>query len=143
MVSAAAANAVSSGSGTVTISGLSFGTSSPTATASLASADVCSSTAWTSETTVACAPRVYGGSTVRTTVSASAMVGTLTGRFSFDSAVASDMGRNSPHSGHAVTITGLSFGTVDPTATATLAAADVCVSSAWTSATTLACAPPA
>jgi hypothetical protein len=86
VVSTAMANAVSSGSGTVTISGLSFGTSSPTATASLATADVCSSTAWTSATTVACAPQAYSGSAVRIAVSVSAVVGTVAGPFSFDGA---------------------------------------------------------
>jgi hypothetical protein len=145
VVSTAAANAVSSGSGTVTISGLSFGTSSPTATASLATADVCGSTAWTSATTVACAPRAYSGSTVRTMVSVSAMVGTLTGRFSFDNAVASDVQSNSPHSGHAsLTVSGLNFGVADQTITAGLEQGvqgdlEVCFTSAWSSATTVAC----
>ena len=89
VVSTATANAVSSGSGTVTISGLSFGTSSPTATASLytlATADVCGSTAWTSATTVACASRACSGSAVRIAVSVGAVVGTVAGQFSFDGA---------------------------------------------------------
>jgi hypothetical protein len=86
-VSTGAANAVPSGSGTVTISGLSFVTADPTATASLAAADVCCSSAWTSATSVACAPQAYGGSTaVRTAVSVGAIAGTLTGQFSFDGA---------------------------------------------------------
>ncbi len=45
-----------------------------------------------------------------------------------------------PSGGGTVTIGGLSFGAVGPTATASLTAADVCGSSAWTSATTVACA---
>jgi hypothetical protein len=145
VVSTATANAVSSGSGTVTINGLNIGTSSPTATASLATADVCGSTAWTSATTVACTPRPYGGSVVQTAVSASAMVGTRTGRFSFDDAVASDMRRNSPHSGHAsLTVSGLNFGVADRTITAGLEQGvqgdlGVCFTSAWSSATTVAC----
>ncbi len=44
-----------------------------------------------------------------------------------------------PSGGGTVTIGGLSFGLVGPTATASLSAADVCGSSAWTSATTVAC----
>ncbi len=145
MASTATANTVSSGSGTITISGLSFGASSPTATASLATADVCGSTTWTSTTTVACAPQAYGGSAVRTTVSVGAMVGTLTGRFSFDNAVASDMRRNSPHSGHAsLTVSGLNFGVADQTLTAGLEQGvqgdlGVCFTSAWSSETTVAC----
>jgi hypothetical protein len=84
VVSTAAANTGPSGGGTVTISGLSFGISSPTPTATLAAADVCGSSAWTSATTVACGPAAYGGSAVRTAVSVSTVVGTLTGLFSFD-----------------------------------------------------------
>jgi hypothetical protein len=145
VVSTAAANAVSSGSGTVAISGLSFGTSSPTATASLAAADVCSSTAWTSATAVACAPQAHVGTAVRTAVSVSAIVGSLTRQFSFDSAVVSDMQRNSPHSGHAsLTVSGLNFGVADQTITAALKQGvpddlGVCFTSSWSSATTVAC----
>jgi hypothetical protein len=84
VVSTAAANAAPSGSGTVTISGLSFGISSPTPTATLAAADVCGSSAWTSATTVACAPQAYGGTAVRTALSVSGVAGTLTGQLSFD-----------------------------------------------------------
>jgi hypothetical protein len=81
------ANAVMSGSGTVTISGLSFGIVGPTATASLTAADVCGSSAWTSATTVACAPQAHGTTVVRTAVSVSGVAGTLTGQFSFDGAL--------------------------------------------------------
>jgi hypothetical protein len=78
---------MSSGGGTVTIGGLSFGTAGPTATASLTTADACGSSAWTSATAVACAPQAYGGSAaVRTAVSVSGVAGTLTGQFSFDGA---------------------------------------------------------
>ena len=88
-VSASSANAVlSGGGGTVTISGLSFGAAGPTATASLTASEACGSSAWTSATTVACAPQAYGGSAaVRTAVSVSAVAGTLTGQFSFDGAL--------------------------------------------------------
>ena len=78
---------VVSSSGSVTISGLSFGRSDFTPTASLAVTDVCSSSAWTSATTVACAPQAYGGSAAgRTAVSVSAVAGTFVGQFSFDGA---------------------------------------------------------
>ena len=81
------ANAAPSGGGTVTIGGLSFGAVGATATASLTAADVCGSSAWTSATTVACAPQAYGGSAVVTTITISAVLGTLAGRFSFDGAM--------------------------------------------------------
>ena len=88
MVSTAVANAAPSGGRTVTISGLSFGAAGPTATASLTAADVCGSSAWTSATTVACAPQAYGGTAeVRTAVSVSGVAGTVTGQLSFDGAM--------------------------------------------------------
>ncbi len=88
VVSSASANSVSCAGGTVTIGGLSFGTAGPTATASMTAADVCGSSAWSSATTVACAPQAYRGWTaVRTAVSVSGVAGTLTGRFSFDGAL--------------------------------------------------------
>ena len=84
VVSTTPANAAPSGGGTVTISGLSFGSSAFTLTASLGAEDACGSTAWTSATTAACAPSVYSGSSVRVAVSVNAVVGTLTAQFSFD-----------------------------------------------------------
>ena len=88
MVSGTApANAAPSGSGTVTISGLSFGVVDPTPTAALTAADACGSMAWTSATTVACAPPAYGGTAVRTAMSVSGVAGTLTGQLSFDGAM--------------------------------------------------------
>ena len=85
-MSTVSANAAPSGSGAVTIGGLSFGVVGATATASLATADVCGSSAWTSATTVACAPQAHGGTAVRTAVSVSGVAGTVTGQLSFDGA---------------------------------------------------------
>ena len=87
-MSTVSANAVPGGGGAVTVSGLSFGSFSASVTASLTTADVCGSSAWTSATTVACAPQAYGGSAaVRTAVSVSGVAGTLTGWLSFDGAL--------------------------------------------------------
>ncbi len=86
-MSTVTANAAPSGSGTVSISGLSFGVVDPTPTAALTAADACGSSAWTSATTVACAPQGYGGTLVRTAVSVSGVAGTLTGQLSFDGAI--------------------------------------------------------
>jgi hypothetical protein len=81
-------NVGATGGGTITISGLGFGGLVVTPSASLGDAlgvaDMCGSATWTSATTVACGPAAYGGSAVRTAVSVSAVVGTLTGLFSFD-----------------------------------------------------------
>ncbi len=71
------------GSGIVTIGGLGFGGLVVTPSASLAMAELCGSTAWTSATTVACGLATYGGSIVRTAVSVGAVAGTLM-MFSFD-----------------------------------------------------------
>jgi len=77
-------NVGATGGGTITIGGLGFGGLVVTPSATLGVADMCGSTAWTSSTTVTCGPAAYGGSIVRTAVSVSAVVGTLTGLFSFD-----------------------------------------------------------
>ena len=156
--------------GTITIGGLDFASSALTPTASVAAEQVCGSTAWTSATTVACAPPAYDGSPVRTAVTVSAAIGTLPGQFSFDGSpaagdcelatsflllvslgmfagaapVVSMASANVVQSGGGtVTITGLSFGTDGRTPTASLNAANPCSSSAWTSATTVACTPRA
>ena len=78
-------NVGATGGATITIGGLGFGGLVVTPSASLGVADMCGSTAWTSTTTVACGPAAYVGSAVRTAVSVSAVAGTLTGQFSFDS----------------------------------------------------------
>ena len=89
VVSMVSANAVQSGGGTVTISGLSFGMDRRTPTATLDVSEPCGSTSWTSTTTVACTPQAYGGTAVlRTALSVSAVVGTVLGQFSFDGAFA-------------------------------------------------------
>jgi hypothetical protein len=74
--------------GSVTIIGMSFGAAAATPTASLTTAEPCSSTAWASATAVACAPAAYSGSAMRKAVSVSAAAGTSIGQFSFDSAPA-------------------------------------------------------
>ena len=78
-------NVGATGGGTITIGGLGFGGLVVTPSASLGVGDMCGSAAWTSATTVACGAAGYSGSAVRTAVSVSAVAGTLTGHFSFDS----------------------------------------------------------
>ena len=170
-----------SGGGTVTISGLSFGTDRRTPTAILDVSELCGSTSWTSTTTVACTPQAYGGTAVlRTAVSLSAVVGTVLGQFSFDGtcACAAAVGkpetrgrlrigsRRSSHrcfvavaapcvsmsspsnvgatGGGTITIGGLGFGGgLVVTPSASLGVGDMCGSTTWTSATTVACGPAA
>ena len=183
VVSATTANAAPTAGGTVTISGLSFGAAGASVTASLTAADTCGSSAWTSATTVVCAPQAYGGTGgVRTAVSVSGVAGTLTVKFSFDGACATFIGSSRARSGSArrcigsqiswhphpcfdtvaapcvsmsspsnvgatgggtITIGGLGFGGLVVTPSASLGVADMCGSTAWTSATTVACGPAA
>jgi hypothetical protein len=80
-----AANLGLTASGIVTLSGLSFGGTNFTSTAALTISDACSSTAWTSSTTLACRGQAYtAGSSLCTTVTISGIAGTWSGRFSFD-----------------------------------------------------------
>ena len=153
------------GSGTITIGGLSFGGLVVTPSASLAVAELCGSTAWTSATTVACEPATYRGSVVRMAVSVSAVAGTLM-MFSFDcmnarmrsegfvdaavlllvaapvvSVSSLDNSNLAKSAGSTVTICGLGFGSSNVSPTASLTIADNCFSTAWTSVTTVMCAP--
>jgi surface protein len=83
--SGAARNCAPSGGSSVTVTGLNFGAGELSASGSLTSVDACSTSTWTSATSVGCAPQAYGGSAaVRIAVSLSAVVGTLTGQLSFD-----------------------------------------------------------
>ena len=84
------ANVVQSGGeSSVTISGLSFGSSMASGTASLEADGACASTAWTSSTSVGCAGATLSGSGRRTAVSVSGLVGTMTSGLSFDAPVVS------------------------------------------------------
>ena len=86
----AVSNAATSGGSTVTISGLNFGyhTATPTATMNDAA---CSTTAWSSATTVQCSGAAGSGPAVQATLSVAATVGTRLNVFSFDAPVVSFM----------------------------------------------------
>ena len=152
----------------MTISGLNFNSIEPSATASLGVSAACSSTSWTSATTVACSPVFYssgGGGMRRTVLTVSALVGTSASGlvFSFDGKyvirlagracrthtairlrAAPVMSGISPYNvpqtgGGLVTISGLNFNSIEPSATASLGVSVACSSTSWTSATTVAC----
>ena len=84
VVSNVAANALPTGGGTVTISGLNFAAIDPTGTASLELSVQCSSASWTSATLVTCDAASIGGGRSGTTVTVAAVVGSLIGQFSYD-----------------------------------------------------------
>ena len=142
VASFARSNAVVSGRGSVTVSGLSFGLSEHTATASMSSVP-CVTSAWQSSTSLQCLAsdaRSSGGQLMHTSeVTVSGFVGTGLELFSFDAAVASSVELNAPHSGDgSVTVSGLGFGLFEYTATAALGSA-ACSTSLWTSGTSVAC----
>ncbi len=79
-------NTALSGRGIITISGLSFAdTANFTPTSSVLLSSACSSTAWTSLTSVSCTPQAYKGGALCVGVTLSGVVGTRSARFSFDS----------------------------------------------------------
>ncbi len=78
------ANAAETGGASVTISGLNFASNDPSPSASLELSVQCSSTSWTSATTLACAAASYNGGTRRTALTVADLVGTRTGQFSYD-----------------------------------------------------------
>ena len=81
---AAGRNLATSAGTSVTISGLGFGWLDTSATASQTTEDVCSTSAWTSATTVACSPAEHRGWPVRAAVSVSGVCGSGMGLISFD-----------------------------------------------------------
>ena len=80
-----APNVPRSGAGSVTIAGLHFGPWNLTPTASLEDSDeaACTTSSWTSVTTIACNARMLKGSRVREGMTVAGMVGTAFS-FSFD-----------------------------------------------------------
>mgnify|MGYP002831402822 CR=1 FL=1 len=140
-----AANAVMSGYGSVTVSGLSFRYVEYTATAQLVSA-VCETASWSSGSSVRCmASSLWDAEAslydaMRTVqVSVGGVVGTQTEGFSFDAPAVSFVGSNAAVSGRgSVTVSGLSFGLAEHTATAAVGS-EPCVTVSWSSLTSLAC----
>ena len=126
------------GGASVTLLGLNFGYVNTTASTSVASA-ACQSEQWMSQTSMRCLPAGLESVELVTCVTVVSVVGTDLGRFSFDSAVLSQIWRNTPHTGgSSVTVTGLNFGYSEYTATAMLSSA-VCMTSSWASTTTVVC----
>jgi hypothetical protein len=106
-------NVAASGSSTVTISGLNFGSYSFTPSGRMG-ADLCASASWTSQTTLQCG--MVGGTTLApsyTKVTVGAVVGTRASvTFTFDAPAVSFLAPGNVVScgGSAVSIDGLSFG---------------------------------
>jgi len=133
-------NAPTSGFAGVTISGMSFGTSDFTASATLGNA-LCATTSWSTGTSLTCASGYGSGAFVAVVANVNTNVGTLARAFTYDPPGVTTMyGRhNAPTSGGLVmTFSGLNLGSSDFTATALLGST-TCLSTSWTSGTTLSC----
>lgn len=138
-------NAVACTAVSVTISGLNFGTYVPSPTATM-NDEVCTTTSWSSSTTVSCLAAVYAGNGINIKATISSIAGTSLKIFSFDAPVASYSLTASYHNaatsgGTSVTISGLNFSSRSQTSTVAMMST-LCTTSAWTSHTTLSCETP-
>jgi len=147
-VTAGGRNTPFSGGASITVMGLNFGELEHTHSAALSTA-LCVTSSWLSATAVTCAPgpmrEVDPPLDVTAWLTVGSVAGTSVGVFSFDAAVVSAVRQNAPHSGYAsVTVFGLDFGVGEHTVTAALeqggeGTLGVCVTSSWSSATSVAC----
>ena len=109
-------NAPHSGDASVTVSGLNFGSSVYTATTAIGSAP-CSTSMWTSGTSVACQMGIALAEAQTSELTVGGVVGTGYHIFTFDAPVASFVQLNVAHSVMgSVTVTGLQFGLGEYTA---------------------------
>ena len=132
---------VSGSGGSVTVSGLGFGTTAASGTVQFTDA-VCLTTTWSSSSSLACATSqsvVAAG-----TITISAVVATFptVSAMSYDPPVASATLGSTPNlvasGGMSVTVTGLSFGVTYSSPTSALGGV-ACRTASWTSSTTLVC----
>ena len=102
---------------------------------------ICITTTWSTESTVRCrAPYELSG-TVRGSMTVSAVIGTRQNFFSFGAPVVSfSSSENAVHTSHSiVTIHGLSFAMVDTTTSFRIAHDLPCLTTGWSSTTTMQC----
>jgi hypothetical protein len=133
-------NAPHSGGASITVAGLNFGTFEFTTSISLEMA-ICLTTSWSSSSSVDCIGSIGIHFPGYVTLTVSAVAGTGASMFSFDAPVLSMAVPNSPSTGgNSVTIAGLGFGPYGFTATLGIGEA-TCASTAWTTATLVACNP--
>ena len=132
-------NGPMTGGASLTVSGLNFGSGTATASVAYGHAHPCSTTGWTSVTTVACLasasramPRSFG-------MTVAGVVGTGFSIFSFDAPAASFSTANAVGTGRSsLTVTGLSFLAIDLTSTAQVLS-NTCGTTSWTSTTAVTC----
>jgi hypothetical protein len=141
---AATDNAPSSGGASVTLRGLNFASDDRTISASIGGKNECATLSWTSLTEVRCtmnSPPALG--TASSSVTISAIVGTVLAHFTFDSPVMSSLVEvNSPTTvGDYLTILGQNFGASDFSSTLQISSAQ-CSTSQWISETAVRCKTP-
>jgi len=135
-------NAVATGGSSITLAGLQFGPFDATATALLERTS-CATISWVSNSRITCGSSLGGGTGrdrhVVTTVAG--LVGTATRVFTYDAPVVSGVIiPNGPHSGAAViTLTGLDFGVPAVTASAATNAISQCLTTSWTTVSSVTC----
>jgi len=137
-------NGPTSGGAQLTLLGTSFGIISATATVQIGSTS-CSTTTWSTATAVLCL-QPFGlslgrQSTSPLSVTIAGVVGTLAGRFSYDTPVVTQASRpNGPTSGgFSLTLTGVNFAVSDATASTSLQPPLDCATSSWSTGTTVVC----
>merc|ERR550537_1658825 len=131
-------NSALSGGSSVTVSGLSFGSVELTASGLVAGGG-CSTASWMSSTSVSCVSGSASGQLGTSSVTVGAVAGTGLSVYSFDGPVVCIAMVNSASSGgSAVTVSGLSFGSVDLTASG-LVAGGGCSTASWSSRTSVSC----
>jgi len=136
-------NAPTTGGTVVTLSGLNFAGSDPTLTVTIGAS--CSTTSWTTSSSVVCVPpttSAAGPQTVLTSIAGAAHSAVAT--FSFDPpTVTSSAALNSPvTAGTTITISGVNF-RVSDTSSTVLLGVTTCSTTSWRSDTSVVCAVPA
>ena len=153
-------NAAASGGGSVTVAGINFGEADATPTSAVA-ATLCTTLSWASATSLTCGSGPGQGVAQEVSATVVTVVGTVAAAFTFDGngcycpsfigfpfltvpaapAVSfSDAHNAGTSSGVSLTVSGLSFGVLDQTSTAS--AATACATTAWASASSVCCELP-
>ena len=123
-------NVVASGNPEITIIGQGFGTTDATATAAV-DARSCTAVSWTTSTRALCTLSPQGGYALSFIFTVAAVAATQYRAFSYDAPVPTAVAANAVVTGaFSLTITGLSFGAVMPTATAAMEQVG-CITSSW------------
>jgi hypothetical protein len=134
-----ARNSPASGATSVTVSGVNFAAQDLTASLRIG-LSACATASWTATTSITCLNPAGSGAGVLLAASVSAVVGTHTGFFTYDSPVISGVtpANAATTAGLSVTIIGSNFASSDVT-TSVRVGSSLCATSAWTTQTSVTC----